>query len=377
MVRMNKILRSSKDFEKKQDSTLTDASKSNLAAGLSDTNAPAAPKGLILPGSIGTDEEPLVESSGLELPPDESPADIQEAQVDDDEQVYRAACAFVDQFMIDPDMLDVDLLAEHAYNIIDRMKQGTDMQRLAMRPKYLVSFSGAHPVNIAIMAALLADALRFDEQERMRAVVAALVHDIGMSRLPPDIMQHDRELSVAEVAELRQHPNYSAEVIQTLLGDSYAWLAKVVSQEHERAQGQGYPNGLTINAIEPIAQMIGLLDVYEAFTHTRRQHEAASPSKIVRQIIESKDQLFSQMMIKALLQAVSVYPIETSVLLNNGQIGRVIATHPKNTLRPIIELQTDHNRKPLGQAKQINLAENPVLSIVRALESEEVADLAV
>lgn len=375
MVRMNKILRSSKDFEKKKDTTLTDASKSNPAAGLSDADAH---KGLILPGSTDAEEaEPLVESSGLELPPDEAPAERHGEQLDDDERTYRSACAFVDAFMTDPNTLTVDLLAEHARNIVDRMQQGAGLQRLAMRPKYLVSFSGAHPVNIAVMSALLSNALRFDEQERLRAVSASLVHDIGMSRLPADILQHERELTDAEVAELRKHPSYGAELIQSLLGGDYAWLATVVSQEHERAQGQGYPEGLTINQIEPMAQMIGLLDVYEAFTHPRRQHAAASPSKIVRQIIESKDQLFSQTMIKALLQAVSVYPIETSVLLNNGQIGRVIATHPKNTLRPIIELQTDHNRRPLGQTKQINLAENPVLSIVRALDSEEVADLAV
>jgi HD-GYP domain-containing protein (c-di-GMP phosphodiesterase class II) len=371
---MKKILKSSEDFEKKKDTTLTNASKLDPTAGLSDTKTP--PKGLILPGSIGTEEEGLFESSSLELPPEEAPADGHDEQVDDDEQVYRAACAFVDQFMTDPNILDINVLAEHAHNIINRLQQGVGMQRLAMRPKYLVSFSGAHPVNVSIMAALLSDALRFDEQERLRTVVASLVHDIGMSQLPPDILQHNRKLTDEEVAELRQHPKYSAEVILDHMGDSYAWLATVVSQEHERAQGQGYPNGLMLNAIEPIAQIIGLLDVYEAFTHPRRQHEAASPSKIVRQIIESKDQIFSHTMIKALLKAVSVYPIETSVLLNNGQVGRVIEIHPRNTLRPIIELQTDHNRKPLGQIKQINLAENPVLSIVRALESEEVADLA-
>ncbi|HIG47145.1 MAG TPA: HD domain-containing protein [candidate division Zixibacteria bacterium] len=375
MVQMKKIIRSSKDFEKKKDTTLTNGSKVDPTAGLSDTKTPTASKGIILPGSIGTEEEALVELSGLELPPDEAPEDGHDEQVDDDEQVYRAACAYVDQFMTDPNVLDINLLAEHAHNIINRMQHGVGMQRLAMRPKYLVSFSGAHPVNISIMAALLSDALRFDEQERLRTVVASLVHDIGMSQLPVDILQNDRKLTDEEVAELRQHPNYSAELIRSLLGDSFDWLATVVSQEHERAQGQGYPSGLMLSAIEPMAQIIGLLDVYEAFTHPRRQHLAASPSKIVRQIIESKDQIFSQRMVKALLQSVSIYPIETSVLLNNGQIGRVIATHPRNTLRPIIELQTDHNGKRLGQTKQINLAENPVLSIVRAMESEELADL--
>jgi HD-GYP domain-containing protein (c-di-GMP phosphodiesterase class II) len=375
---MNKILRSSKEFEKKPDASLTDATKLDLTAGLTDMKPKfPEPKGLIIPGTDKEGEEKLVESNELELPPDAAAPSVHQDGEDEDLQLYRAAARYVEEFMNDPAALDIQKVAEYAYQIIERAEVGPGMLRLAMRPVYFEAFLGAHPVNIAILATLLTEALRFDEQQQLRAVVAALVHDIGMSRLNAEILQHQRELTSQEKEDLRQHPNYSAEILRERLGENYEWLARVVQQEHERAQGQGYPNGLTIEAIDPVSQLIGLLDVYEAFTHPRRQHEAASPSRIVRQIIESKDQLFAPAMIKALLQAVSVYPIETYVLLNNGQIGRVISTHPKNPLRPIIELHTDHNRKPLATRKTINLTENPVLSIVRALDRDELRELAV
>jgi HD-GYP domain-containing protein (c-di-GMP phosphodiesterase class II) len=256
-----------------------------------------------------------------------------------------------------------------------RVKAGSNLLRLAMRPTYIEPFISAHPVNMAILVTLFCQALRYDEPRCIRAIVAALIHDIGMARLDPEILQHQRELSPEEKQELRRHPIYGAALINEYLGEGYQWLATVALQEHERAQGQGYPEGLVLEAIDPVAQIVGLLDVYEAFTHPRRQHAASSPSRIVRQIIESRDQLFSPTMIKALLQAVSVYPIETYVLLNNGQIGRVIATDPRNPLRPVLELLTDHNRKPLVETREINLGKNPVISIVRALEMDETHEL--
>ena len=378
MVRMNKVLRSSQDFEKKQETPLTNSSKFDLTAGLADAKPKhGESKGLILPGTTNQAlEEELVDPNDLLLSDTISlenlPADQEESP---DVQLYRAMAGSIRNLMDNTAVLDITLIADHAYKIIEGIRTGPGLLRLAMRPSYLEAFIGAHSVNIAILSGLLTQALKFDEQQQLRTVVGALVHDIGMSRLPPDILQNQRELTPEEKEELRRHPGYGAQIIREQLGENYEWLARVALQEHERAQGQGYPNGLMVEYIDPCAQIIGMLDVFEAFTHPRRQHEAASPSRIIRQIIESKDQLFSPIMIKALLQAVSVYPIETYVLLNNGQTGRVIATNPKSPLRPWIELHTDHNQKALSQLKNINLSETPVLSIIRALEPDEVKAL--
>lgn len=380
MVRMNRILRSSQDFGKKPGTPPPDTAKLDLTAGITEAKPKySEPKGLIIPGTAKDDlNEKLVESSELSFPDNTVPTpDIEDEPEDENVQFYRASVRHVSELMSASSALDIARVADCAYEIIDRVKAGPALLQLAMRPTYVESFLGAHPVNIAILSALLVEALRYDEQQQVRAVVAALLHDIGMSRLDPEILQHQRELTGQEKDELRQHPNFGAQIIREQLGEDYKWLAKVVEQEHERAQGQGYPNGLLLEAIDPVAQIIGLLDVYEALTHPRRQHEAASPNRIIRQIIESKDQFFSPVTIKALLQAVSVYPIETYVLLNNGQIGRVISTQPRHPLRPIIELHTDHNRKTLRERKQLDLGVNPVLSIVRALDTDEVKEMLV
>lgn len=373
MVRMNKIIGSSKDLDKnKTDADFTKSSK-KLIPGLTDA-AGAKPKptakGLIVPGPV--QEEQSIVDAGLELPPEGEGEDIAPDKVsENDLRDYRAACRCITLSMADISAIDINTVAEHAQHIIQRVREGDDLLRLAMRPVYVESFLGAHPVNVAILAALVTEGRQFDEQRQLRIVVASLMHDVGMTRLNPEILQNQRDLSPEEKLELEQHPNYGADAILEILGSGYTWLATAIRQEHERARGQGYPIGLTLEKIDPIAQVLGLLDVYEAIIHPRRQHDAFCPSKAIKQVIETRNEYFAPQMVRALLEAVSVYPIETYVLLNTGQIGRVTATHRKNPLRPMIEICTDHNRQPLSESKETNLQEYPVLSIVKSLDTKE------
>lgn len=374
MVRMRKIVGSSKDLEKKTESAFTNSSKKPVPGLKDDTTLKQGAKGLIIPNAH--EEEPLVEA-GLELPSEDESFDFSyDDVIEEDIRVYRTACRYVNQIMGDASTIDINTLAELAQSIIKQVRNGDGMLRLAMRPVYIEPFLGAHPVNVAILAALVGEGRYFSEQQQLRAVVASLTHDIGMSRLNQDILQNQRDLLAEEKLEIEQHPNYGAEIILDRLGSGYAWLATAIRQEHERAQGQGYPGGLTLEKIDPAAQLIGLLDVYEAIIHPRRQHDAYCPSKAVKQVIETRNDYFASAMIKALVEAISVYPVETFVLLNTGQIARVTATNRKNPLRPMIEVRTDHNRQPLSEPKPINLQEYPVLSIVKSLEISEVEELA-
>ena len=376
-MRMNKIIGSSKDLGKGKSDTDAKKSSKKMIPGLTDDADPepeSGPKGLIVPGPV--QEEKSNMEAGLELPPEREGEDIASDEIaENDVRVYQAACEYVALAMTDISAIDINGFAEHAQHIIQRVREGDGLLRLAMRPVYVVPFLGAHPVNVAILAALVTEGRQFDAQKQLRIVVASLIHDVGMTQLNPEILQNQRDLLPEEKLELEQHPNYGADIILETLGSGYTWLANAIRQEHERAQGQGYPGSLTLDKIDPIAQLLGLLDVYEAIIHPRRQHDAFCPSKAIKQVIETRNEWFAPQMVRALLEAVSVYPVETYVLLNTGQIGRVIATHRKNPLRPTIEIRTDHNRQWLPESKEINLQEYPVLSIVKSLDTREFEEL--
>ena len=389
MVRMNKIIGPAKDVKKKHDTSSPNDNKKDLPAS-TDADTPLrawakkmAPRRQPNDGLESDVNEliiPEIETDNSSIEPDLTQDDVNpkvpiEDVSEEIQLVYQEACQFIEQLMSDTSLLDVSTLADQAQRIVSQLNQGDGLLRLALRPSYTESFLGAHPVNVAILAALVGEGKKFDQKQQLRMVVAALVHDIGMTRLDPEILQNERSLTAKEQKELQQHPNYGAEIILARLGIGYTWLADAVRQEHERAKGQGYPNKLALDNIDPTAQLIGLLDVFEAIIHPRSQHDAVGPGNAVKQVIETHSELFSPQMVKAFVEAISVYPVETYVLLNTGQIGRVISTHRRNPLRPVIEVQTDHNRQRLSSTKEINLQEHPVLSIVKSLNTIEVQKL--
>ena len=62
-----------------------------------------------------------------------------------------------------------------------------------------------------------------------------------MCLTPQEIRHKEAPLTAREMEIIRRHTEYGRRIIQAHLGDKFGWLARVISQEHERANGHGYP----------------------------------------------------------------------------------------------------------------------------------------
>jgi hypothetical protein len=76
--------------------------------------------------------------------------------------------------------------------------------------------------------------------------------------------------------------------------------------------------------------------------------------------------------VDALVNEISLFPLDSFVLLNSGEIGRVIATNPANMMRPTIETVWDAQWSPVDKPRRIDLAQEPTSSIVRPLHETEI-----
>ena len=158
-----------------------------------------------------------------------------------------------------------------------------------------------------------------------------------------------------------------------LWGEAYAWLADIVVQEHEREGGQGYPEGLRGDKIHAYAKIIGLADVYEALTHVRSYRRGFTPFEAVREILASQKDFFPMPILKSMVAQLSVFPLQSYVLLNSKAIGQVVATHEAAPLRPVVRLLYDSQRKPVQGEKLVDLRSNQLLYITDTLSAEAIA----
>lgn len=103
--------------------------------------------------------------------------------------------------------------------------------------------------------------------EASRFKVVGLLHDIGKIAIDEGILNKPGQLTAAEWAEIRRHPDIGYRILST----SYEMqeLAESILAHHERWDGKGYPKGLRGEQIPVVARIIALADSFDAMTSER------------------------------------------------------------------------------------------------------------
>lgn len=231
-------------------------------------------------------------------------------------------------------------------------------------------FLNHHSVNTSILAIKLGKAIGLEEEKLAQLGLAALLHDIGSVRVSNKLLAKPSALTNTEMGSIKQRPNHSFEILQDFK-DDHPYLAETAVQVYERIDGSGYPMGLQRDEIHEYAQIIGLVDVYEALTHSRPHRKRFQFFAAVKEIIRTFKNKFQRRYLKAFLNNFSVFPIFSYVRLNSGAIGRVIETYPDQPFRPKIKVIFDSQERKLLTDRMISLPDNPLLHITDSVDESE------
>ena len=235
-------------------------------------------------------------------------------------------------------------------------------------------FAIHHSVNVAVYAVHMARDLGFDPERQAKIGLAGLLHDVGMALVPENIIHKRGPLSAEEMNALKERPNLALKILQDL-GPDAAALAETAGQVYERLDGSGYPRGLPSGEIHEFAKIIGLLDLYEALAHSRPNRERLCFFEAVKYIFKSCKTQFDRDYMKSLLRVFTVFPLHSCVQLNSEAIGRVIATHPEQPMRPKLQILMDSQRRKTLVERIVDLPEEPLLNIVRSVSEKEIKEL--
>ncbi|MFB3072100.1 MAG: HD-GYP domain-containing protein, partial [bacterium] len=169
------------------------------------------------------------------------------------------------------------------------------------------------------------------------------------------------------------HPTIRADFVKKL-GENYDIIANVINQVHERENGEGYPQGLSGDSIHMDAKIIGICDVYVALCQARIHRGALTPYEAIETILGDMKDQFAPHVARALLDALSMYPVGSLIQLDSGEIGQVIAANPQTPTRPVVELLLDttgHVYPP----QFVDLAEDSSVNIKAVLSKGMLKDM--
>ncbi len=133
-------------------------------------------------------------------------------------------------------------------------------------------YTHTHSINVAIYALSLGSFLDFTQKELSELGEAALLHDLGKSKIAPEIINKNGKLTDAEFQKIKEHPALGY-TIGLKLGIKNRKVLEGIRHHHEKVDGTGYPFGMRGEAIPYYARIIGLCDVFDALTSRRSYKE--------------------------------------------------------------------------------------------------------
>ena len=220
-------------------------------------------------------------------------------------------------------------------------------------------------INVAILGSKVGIGLGYYGEELHQLALAGFVHDIGLFAVPKSLITKAGRLTQEERALIEQHPELGYQVIDQC-GPAYRWLAQLTRQAHERVNGQGYPHRLTGREITEMAQIVGVVDVFDALVSERPYRRRLLPHEAVQELLVAERKTFPREILKALVEQFSVYPLGTTVRLTTGETGAVIKVNSSYPLRPVVRVddQQDHEGRDVCE---IDLSHTPLVSIAEIL----------
>jgi HD-GYP domain-containing protein (c-di-GMP phosphodiesterase class II) len=251
--------------------------------------------------------------------------------------------------------IDAEGAKDVVKNLVDSITRNPDTGLWFTRLRKKDEYTADHSLNVCILTLIFGRYLNFSETVLNELGVGALLHDIGKMRVPLDILNKPGSLTDEQLALIKQHPTFGAEILKTTPGIPGS-AVDIAYCHHERASGNGYPCGLRANDMTLFSKMVSIVDVYDAITSNRVYHHGMSPSDALRNMYGWQHKDFDESLVEDFIQCLGIYPVGSVVQLGTGDIGIIMSNDKNHRLKPTILLVLNEEKVPFPQSKIINLA---------------------
>ncbi len=196
-----------------------------------------------------------------------------------------------------------------------------------------------HSVDVATISMLIAKKSGLPEADIEKIGMAGLLHDLGKSRIPNEVLNKAGKLTEDEFSIMKRHSLYGYQILKEKKDIPQKVLLGVL-QHHEKINGKGYPMGVAGEQISTYARILSIADVYDALVTERPYKKAFSQQDAIEMIMAMTDELDIQFM-RSFLAIIILYPVDSVVILSNGEKAKVVENNPQYPLRPkVVGLKT-------------------------------------
>jgi len=239
--------------------------------------------------------------------------------------------------------IDLATIRDIVHLLIQKVAASNAALGQILAVKLYENLTYCHSVNVATLSLLIGRQLGFDQAATSALAEAALLHDIGKTRIPLEILKKPSALDQRERRMMEAHTTYGAEILVEV--DGLRPLTPTVALEHHRGiDGTSYPD-LEEAVPHLLSQVVAVADIYEAMTGARSYQEPSMPEQACLVLARLAGTKLNTALVKAFVNAISFFPLGSVVRTDRDEIGVVIRTTSGEPLHPVIALiSSDYQR---------------------------------
>ncbi|MDR2933267.1 MAG: HD-GYP domain-containing protein [Oscillospiraceae bacterium] len=192
-----------------------------------------------------------------------------------------------------------------------------------------------HSLSVAVLTIAIAQHMGFSQRDLNRIGMCAMMHDIGKTAVPLEIIHKPSRLDNSEFAIIKNHSPAGLEYLEnTDIEDED--ILRGVLHHHEKVDGTGYPHGIKGSEIPLWSRIISVADVYDALTSNRPYRDPMQPQEAIEYIMGGVSSAFDYDTVSAFVRKVELYPVGSKVELSNGSVALVL--NNESQMRPIVQM---------------------------------------
>lgn len=213
-----------------------------------------------------------------------------------------------------------------------------------------------HSLNVCMLTIAFCRHLGLESQTDLEQIgQGALLHDIGKALVPNEVLNKPDQLSPEELRLVRRHPEDGYELMrrQTNLPDP---SLAIIRHHHERLNGQGYPDGLVGAELDPPVLATAVCDIYDAITSDRSYHSGIAADEALRLMRRNAENTLGEGLIDEFVNFIGIYPVGSTVELNNRAIAIVVGSSRSHRLLPKVLLVRNARGEAVKKRSLVDLA---------------------
>lgn len=253
--------------------------------------------------------------------------------------------------------IDLKMANKIVTRMVDSVIRNPDALVCLSYLKEVSEYTALHSIRCCILALTFGRHLALSRDELAILGIGALLHDIGMAKIPREILDKRTGLDETELKIMKQHVPWGLQIVKDAGGLPPGAL-EIIAQHHERGDGDGYPGQRKGPLISPAGYIGAVVDVYDAITSDRVYDNGMSAEDALKRMYEWREKDFSAPMVEDFIRCMGIFPIGSLVELNTGSVGVVITINRARRLKPKVALVLTAGKTPYSARIVTDLLEH-------------------